>query len=614
MQYFRRAIFVVCVLALFIYVFSINKAFAVTTIGTNITAGGTVAGSNLSGTNTGDETQATIKTKLGAATASVDGYLTSANWSTFNGKQDALGFTSVVSGVGFTLTGGATPKTLTVGNTASVSGTNTGDQVVPSNEAGASNNFFTAYNSTTGAFSKAQPTWANIDKTTSSLADITTRSHTALTDIGTNTHAQIDTFIGTTVPATYVPYTGSSADLVVGAHAVSANSFTLSDTSGKTIFGNGAGAANTNTDLTAFGKSAAAVNSDTGVAVGNTAVGYEAMKTNISGHLNVALGYQSLKASLGSGNVALGGDTLTALTTGEHVTAVGAHALKSITTANGNDAFGYAALQANTTGSNNLAFGVQALTNNIDGDENIAIGYQALTSQTSGGYYNVAIGPRALAANVDADYNIAIGRNSLTSLQTGNMNEAIGYGTLTALNGGYYQNTAIGAQALGAKTAGSENTAIGAKAGYSDLTGVQNTIIGNQAGYTMTTGSRNVLIGNYAGYYETGSDKLFVDNALRASEADARTKALIYGVFDAAVANQSVTINGTVTSQGNIIAGGSTSVIRLKGYTVATLPAGTQGDTAFVTDATVPTFLGTLTGSGAVVTPVFYNGSAWVAY
>lgn len=50
--------------------------------------------SNTSGTNTGDETQATIKTKLGAATTSVDGYLTSTDWNTFNGKQNALGFTA----------------------------------------------------------------------------------------------------------------------------------------------------------------------------------------------------------------------------------------------------------------------------------------------------------------------------------------------------------------------------------------------------------------------------------------------------------------------------------------------------------------------------------------
>ena len=54
-------------------------------------------------------------------------------------------------------------------------------------------------------------------------------------------------------------------------------------------------------------------------------------------------------------------------------------------------------------------------------------------------------------------------------------------------------------------------------------------------------------------------------------------------------------------------------VIRLKGFTVATLPAGTQGDTAFVTDATTPTWNGALTGGGTVTVPVFYNGTAWVS-
>lgn len=43
---------------------------------------------NTSGTNTGDETTATIKTKLGVAGASTDGYLTTANWNTFNTKLD----------------------------------------------------------------------------------------------------------------------------------------------------------------------------------------------------------------------------------------------------------------------------------------------------------------------------------------------------------------------------------------------------------------------------------------------------------------------------------------------------------------------------------------------
>jgi hypothetical protein len=48
--------------------------------------------SSISGANTGDETQATIKTKLGAAASGTDGYLTGTDWGTFNGKQAALTF------------------------------------------------------------------------------------------------------------------------------------------------------------------------------------------------------------------------------------------------------------------------------------------------------------------------------------------------------------------------------------------------------------------------------------------------------------------------------------------------------------------------------------------
>jgi len=58
-----------------------------------------------------------------------------------------------------------------------------------------------------------------------------------------------------------------------------------------------------------------------------------------------------------------------------------------------------------------------------------------------------------------------------------------------------------------------------------------------------------------------------------------------------------------------------TEAIRLKGYTVATLPAAPiQGDQAFVTDALAPAYLVAIAGGGAVVTPVFFNGAAWVAH
>jgi DNA-binding sugar fermentation-stimulating protein len=54
------------------------------------------------------------------------------------------------------------------------------------------------------------------------------------------------------------------------------------------------------------------------------------------------------------------------------------------------------------------------------------------------------------------------------------------------------------------------------------------------------------------------------------------------------------------------------NIVRLKNYTVATLPTGVQGDTAYVTDALLPTYLGTAVGGGAVVCKVFFNGTNWI--
>ena len=67
---------------------------------------------------------------------------------------------------------------------------------------------------------------------------------------------------------------------------------------------------------------------------------------------------------------------------------------------------------------------------------------------------------------------------------------------------------------------------------------------------------------------------------------------------------------GLATEQFDFGADGTLTLIT--GFTVATLPAGVTGMRTHVTDATTPTYLGTLAGGGAIVCPVFYNGSAWV--
>jgi len=84
-----------------------------------------------------------------------------------------------------------------------------------------------------------------------------------------------------------------------------------------------------------------------------------------------------------------------------------------------------------------------------------------------------------------------------------------------------------------------------------------------------------------------------------------------------------------ITASGNILIGSTTddgvnklqvtgsikatTTIATGGYTVATLPAGTVGQRAYVTDALAPTWNGALTGGGAVVVPVFRNATGWVS-
>lgn len=74
---------------------------------------------NTSNTNSGDETNATIKSKLEQSTTSTDGWLSSIDWNTFNGKQNSFGYTPA-NKAGETFTGNISATNL--------SGSNTGDQ------------------------------------------------------------------------------------------------------------------------------------------------------------------------------------------------------------------------------------------------------------------------------------------------------------------------------------------------------------------------------------------------------------------------------------------------------------------------------------------------------
>ena len=140
--------------------------------------------------------------------------------------------------------------------------------------------------------------------------------------------------------------------------------------------------------------------------------------------------------------------------------------------------------------------------------------------------------------------NVFLGENSgvNTNLSGNGGNVALGQYALN-LNTSGYDNTAIGNTALRYNTNGNFNVAVGRGANETNQEGSNNTIIGYKAGASpmVHNKSGNIFIGYQAGYWETGNNKLYIEN----SDASAP---LIYGEFD----NDLLEINGKLNVTGDI--------------------------------------------------------------
>jgi hypothetical protein len=278
------------------------------------------------------------------------------------------------------------------------------------------------------------------------------------------------------------------------------------------------------------------------------------------GGANVSIGIASLPAATtGYRNTAIGGATLGSVTTGYHNTAIGYGASYFNVSGFSCVCIGFAAGYYET-GSNKLFIDNVTRASEADGRvKALVYGDFAATTDaqqlTINGKLNVNTSGQALAINnrygANSDgLNIWIGDGGASSVGaagatwSGSRNIVIGMDAGNHLTTGY-QNLAIGSKAAHECVDGYGNVAIGCNSQYQNVSGANNVSVGLSAGYSCT-GSRSIFTGINAGYYETGSDKLFIDNASRASEADGRLKALVYGVFAAAAVDQDFTINGQV--------------------------------------------------------------------
>ena len=152
-----------------------------------------------------------------------------------------------------------------------------------------------------------------------------------------------------TTPTAYVPYSGATGAVDLGAYDLTVNGLTL-----------GTGAGNIST---------------------NTANGYQALNSNTTGYYNTAIGYQALYSNTtGYSNTTSGYNVLASNTTGYRNTAIGFQAFASNTTGNFNTAIGYSAGFNLTTGGNNTLIGFDAQPSASNASNEITLGNSSITT------------------------------------------------------------------------------------------------------------------------------------------------------------------------------------------------------------------------------------------
>lgn len=253
--------------------------------------------------------------------------------------------------------------------------------------------------------------------------------------------------------------------------------------------------------------------------------------------------------------------------------------------------------------ANAIAIGQKTAENITDFNGGVFIGNHAGTS-LSEETNSIVIGFKALNANVEgvttstSQNSVLIGEQIASNGNTGAYTNVVLVGALAGLHlQGSSMTVAVGAAALQAATVPTADVAIGYEAGNVEATGTYNGFIGYGSGGNQVSGSNNNFFGAASGI---------------ASSARQHNHITVIGTGSVGDCDNCTVIGRTGAND--------VTVISESTFTVATLPA-CPGTTSVVTqafavvsDATLPTYNGALTGGGGVKVPVFCNGTAWVSH
>ena len=539
------------------------------------------------GTNTGDETLTSIKTKLGAATAVSDGYLKYQDYIKFDGKLSSEVDGSTTNELQTISTTGAAGN-ITLSNSGGTLNLNVNDaDASTTNEIQdlslSGNTLSLSSDVTTVDISQATAVLANTAKVTNATHTGDVTGSTALTLATVNSN--IGTFNNVTINAKGLATAGSNVSYEPAFSKNTGFNKNFGTTPGTVLEGR------------TFGTAA---NSAVGDFIQNKNSSAQSANLWITG-----VGTIGDRLYIGSNSSADNSGVLVARSlTGSNST--GFHGFRDETTYNGSGGsfLAYACYDGITTFNggehyNHLNVFQARPAYNGSGLIDAITGVESTVSQNGTGVLDLSYSYKAMnalgAGKINYQYGLFI--DNLTRGTSGNFaifsvgntqsyhqglwqtgSDIIAAGKLKGSN--FYYNQDFNSVAVGnaAPATNSIHTTVLGGGAATNNTGCNfSTIIGANAGYSGS-GSSNIFLGNQAGYYETGSNKLIIDNQQGTDEANARTRAMFYGVFNSNPSLQTLNINASVTAPSFIGSGSNLTGVQLP---ITLTTNGTSGAATF---------------------------------